>query len=456
MNIGMQQTVFRAAGDAKRSTLQLISESGRIHRSPRKEEMFVSETSQEDKYPDAMEPGKFKSAFTADDRYYSRWASHDDIVDKVLAGRYDSLTPKVSEFIPTMNCPFRCPTCQFRDTKSDMRAWKEENESSNLVMKVSSAKSFLDKLIDGGCRGIHFTGGGEPTYHPNLYDIARHAKERGALLSMSSNGTFLRGITPEQIIELEFHRIRISLDTITNHPSFHGYSPEKKYLSVVLGNIKRLVQKRAAMSGRTLVIICILFDARNHAEIPALGAAIAEMQGVDHVVIRPVQDYYNTKHMASLSKYSLEDTVKMIQGEFTDTLSRAGIHVYVPAYRLTGLGRATKEFTECRACGLVGELMPDGNMYMCTETCGINNFCIGSLSQNTLKKVYSSSRYNSVRLSVGFDNFKRCPVTARPLELNRVFQKIEDLRQRGQSELLIRWVSALRSMHPEPDPWIMI
>jgi len=405
-------------------------------------------------YPDPMNPGQFKATFTDFDNYHCRWASHHDVVEKVLDGRYDLLTPKVSEFIPTLNCPYRCPTCQFKEIKIHQGVWKKEMKSRNVEMDLSSAKFFLEQLIESGCIGIHFTGGGEPTYHPHFYDIAKYAKEMGGLLSISSNGTFLGGIEPEQIIDLEFHRIRISLDTIKKHAIFHGYHSERNLFQVVLNNIKRMIQLKAAKSGKTQIIICIVFDQRNYEEIPELGHAIAELGGVDHVVIRPVQDYYNKgKHV---SKAILQKSLEMIQGEFKRTLSNAGIKVYVPAYRLTVFGKAKKDFSECRACGLIGELFPDGSMYLCTETSGINDFSIGSLSGNTLKGVYSSDQYQSVRLGVGHDNFQRCPVTARPLELNNVFQKIENLRTEGKRELIKQWLNALHSMHANPNPWIMI
>ena len=407
--------------------------------------------------PNPLEPGKFdkkKIEFNDHDKYNGRWASHPDIVEKVFYGRYGDLTPKVSEFIPTLNCPYRCSTCHFRRLKETLGIWKQNKKSDLIEMPLSSAESFLDKLINGGCTGIHFTGGGEPTLYPYLAEIAQHCKKAGGQLSISSNGTFIRGIKPEQIIELGFHQIRISLDTVKSHAAFHGYDKKKKdYLQDVLKNIKIIIKTKKEMSSSTRIIICILFDERNYEEIPDLGHAIVDLGKINHVVIRPVQDYYRSNHV---SKKILTKAIDMINDPFTSELEKAGIKVIVPKYRLTSFDNVQKRFSQCRACSLIGGLWPDGRMFMCTETNGCDNFCIGSLKDETLKEVYSSRRYQSVRLGVGHDRFKHCPVTARPLKLNLVFEKIEALRQKGEFDLLERWLTALHSMYDEPNPWIQI
>lgn len=53
--------------------------------------------------PDPIEPGRFGlDDFGAEAMYKSRWAGHREVVDLILAGRYESLTPIVSELIPTL------------------------------------------------------------------------------------------------------------------------------------------------------------------------------------------------------------------------------------------------------------------------------------------------------------------------------------------------------------------
>ncbi len=94
-------------------------------------------------------------------------------------------------------------------------------------------------------------------------------------------------------------------------------------------------------------------------------------------------------------------------------------------------------------------------MFICTETNGVEDFCIGDLNSQSLKEIYASPRYHEVRRRVGQERFARCPVTCRPARLNRLFQQIEDLkRSAGGIERLHDWATALMRQHDRPCSWI--
>jgi len=403
-------------------------------------------------FPNPFKPGEFGLAGpTSLSLYDSRWASNKGVAELVLAGKYDHLTPIFSEFIPTLRCPFHCPTCHFKKPKEDAGIWQGRPVPGCCPeMSLKQACVYLNKLAEGGCQAILLTGGGEPTLHPQLGQIVKHIKSLGLSISMSTNGTFAGGdFEPEETIEFGFTNIRISLDTIEKHASFHGYDKSQvDWCEIVLENIGRIAKVKK--DAETRLTICIIFDQRNFQELTGLGHRIATFKGVNSIIIRPVIDYFGNNQVS-------EDIIKIVERsveELRPALAASGLAVFFPRYRQISLGGARRQYSECRACGLIGGIWPDGRMFICTETNGFDDFCIGDLTSQTLKEIYSSSRYQQVRQKVGQDCFAQCPATCRPLTLNLIFDRIEKFRSGAEPGQLEEWVRALQHQHIKPCPWI--
>jgi len=394
-------------------------------------------------FPNPLEPGKFGlNGLSSLSLYNSRWASNRDVVELVLAGKYDHLTPVFSEFIPTLRCPFRCSTCPYKIPKE---------QAGMLEMGIEDACDYLDRLAEGGCQAILLTGGGEPTMHPQLGQIVRYIKSHGFSVSMSTNGTFAGGdFEPEEVIEYGFTNVRISIDTIKEHASFHGYDKnEVDWCEIVIENIGRITKiKRNA---ETKLTICIIFDQRNYQELIELGDEIARFKGINLILIRPVIDYFGSDQVPECI---IKEVKELVEIKLRPTVAKSGIAVFLPEYRQISLGSVQRQYSECRACGLIGGVWPDGRMFICTETNGFDDFCIGDLSRQTLREIYSSSRYQEVRRNVGMNCFAQCPVTCRPMTLNMIFNQIEEFRSQADASQLEEWVRALQNQHIRPCPWI--
>ncbi|MBN1351466.1 NAD-dependent epimerase/dehydratase family protein [candidate division KSB1 bacterium] len=416
---------------------------------------YNSETEKEKRnLPDPLEPGEYKCKYSPTDKFNSRWASHPDVIEAIKKFDYSAITPKVSEFIPTLNCPFKCPYCHFMEHKKKHGVWNSwpKNPPEDVEMPRSKALMYVNKLIKSNCYALHFTGGGEPTMYPYLYEVAEHCYNLGGELSISTNGTFKGDIQPEQLIDLNFKRVRISLDTIEKHHEFHGYKKVDAYIDDVKRNIKRLIRAKKAVNADTEIIICIVFNKMNFTEIPILGEEICKFGGVDQVIIRPTQEYFE-KIGAPVSVEIQKEAKFLIEEKLEPLLKKHNIELIAPDYRMN---IQKKEFSECKAYGLIGGLWPDGTMYMCTETNGLEEFCIGSLNELELKEIYKSPKCQKVRENVRKNDFEKCPITARPFTLNNLFKKIDKMRTEKDSEKLFKWLDDLLALYDKPNPWIQI
>lgn len=69
----------------------------------------------------------------------------------------------------------------------------------------------LDDLADAGVK-VLILSGGEPLMHPDLFEIAAHARARNLFVALSTNGTLIDHSNIDRIAALEFDYVGISLD----------------------------------------------------------------------------------------------------------------------------------------------------------------------------------------------------------------------------------------------------
>jgi organic radical activating enzyme len=104
--------------------------------------------------------------------------------------------PILAEIAPTGYCnasELDCPWCSFKNSRESRQI------SSKTMIRV------LEDIAKFGIKAINWTGGGEPTIHPNFGEFVRSAQQNGL-----KQGLFTNGFTkiPEQEA---FEWIRISL-----------------------------------------------------------------------------------------------------------------------------------------------------------------------------------------------------------------------------------------------------
>ena len=410
--------------------------------------------------PEPMEPGCIAlKDWVEEDWYISRWAGWGQVVEAVKKGDYKALTPIASEMIPSLYCPYACPMCAYRIPKVQAGAWnaKELRRSDGIVeMKPEEAVHYIDKLADGGCRCILLTGGGEPTFYEHLAVICDAAKRRGLQLAITTNGTFLGDLEPEAVVEYDFRKVRISLNSIENHRTFHGYGPDENYLDLVLDNIERIKVAKSKRSSVDLeLVICIVVDGRNVGELSSIAKWIAFSSGADTVVIRPVIRYFDKEN--PVEKGFMQKLSDEIDRCFAPVLEAKGIKVIRPENRFGRDGFfGARNYRRCTAAGLIGNLWSSGEMFICTETNGHPDFKIGSLKESTLSEIYGGERYRLVLERIEKERFECCPATCRPDLLNKLFDQVESRRAHSRSHV-IHWIGALEEMHTnDANPFIMI
>jgi len=95
---------------------------------------------------------------------------------------------------------------------------------------------------------IHLGGYGEPSVHPDFLEIVRLAKEAGAVVEMTTNGTMLTRERAQALYDLELDKIVVSVDGVTPQ-SYSDIRVNSDY-DQVIANVRYLHGLRLRGRGR--------------------------------------------------------------------------------------------------------------------------------------------------------------------------------------------------------------
>jgi len=211
--------------------------------------------------------------------------------DKALAFRKDAvrlrkgqmIPPSMAIVYPTYFCNMRCFGC----------VANAENAKTPVSISVPLFRNFVTEFDVMGGESIEFSGGGEPTLHPQFQDLMCTIREQGLQFGIITNGT-----KPEAFGSI-FHYdgtryVRVSVYTVNQ-----------------LGSLRHIVQcrndakSRASVGGKILLGI---------SDIPLLEYLVEEIlsTGVDFVSIKAKRHCADDPQL--LSKDALQHVTDMLSG----------------------------------------------------------------------------------------------------------------------------------------------
>jgi MoaA/NifB/PqqE/SkfB family radical SAM enzyme len=148
-------------------------------------------------------PGVFSSLKAA-------W--HTERINQLREGR--DIVPTHVQLIISDLCNQGCTFCAYRmDTGFSVENFADEqgNRNPKRFIPTQKAKEILDDCAMLGVGAIEFTGGGEPTVHPDCVEIVGHAQSLGMQTGLVTNGVRLR----DHEVYRSLDWLRISLDAGT-------------------------------------------------------------------------------------------------------------------------------------------------------------------------------------------------------------------------------------------------
>lgn len=143
------------------------------------------------------------------------------------------LHPISSQIVLTDKCNLNCSFCTAGGS----------SRAANSTLPAKTIEQVLEAWKFLGCKGIEYTGGGEPTLHPDFPKIVAMTKDLGFDIGLITNGTRIRRLS-DSVDWSGFDWVRVSVNAgPKNYREVHGRS---LYNSVVEG----LTELSEALPGR--------------------------------------------------------------------------------------------------------------------------------------------------------------------------------------------------------------
>jgi radical SAM protein with 4Fe4S-binding SPASM domain len=274
--------------------------------------------------------------------------SYADFSSRFDSGSSVKRIPMYGMFEVTRRCPLKCAHCYNNQPLNDQEALHDE-------LTFDEHCRIVDELTDAGCLWLTYTGG-EIFAREDFLDIYTHAKKKGLLVSLFTNGTLLTPETADYFSKLPPYVIEITLYGCTRETHEQVTRVPGSYEKSVEG-IRLLAERKLPLRLKTMALTV------NEHEIGRLRSFVEDELEIEFrfdSIITPRID--NSKRPLSLRlppgkviELDLQDSKKKIEWEkFAGRFNSC-----------TSIPRADQEIFYCKA-GITGfGIDPYGGLNLC-------------------------------------------------------------------------------------------
>ena len=270
------------------------------------------------------------------------------------------------------------------------------------TIKTEPLLRFLKEFKKCGGEAVTFSGGGEPTLHPDFLEITTKAKEIGLHLGLMTNGVYPAKYN--EVIGKCFDWVRFSLDTI-NHEKYIKWKGLDR-INQVLDNIKELKNYPA-----TIGINCNVSKEHTLKDIQELCNLMPDT--ADYLQFRPVLPRYFKDEKSFINDMIWYDWLENYQigrpyiNLSNDKVDDVEEDNYFP-------------FEWCEGHFFEPILDANGNLCVCMYHPDDDRFVFGNIYKNNLEEIWSSNKRKEViRFVRSLDYKKHCQVCCKLTEINK-------------------------------------
>ena len=314
---------------------------------------------------------------------------------------------RIGEYLRTGDCmPVFCEvnltnTCNLQCQWCISENFKHSQDTLQTDAMLRFAKDFA---VSGG-KAITFSGGGEPTLHPDFTEIIEGCKQAGLEIGLMTNGAY--DVELNDVIANNMQWVRFSLDTL-DHVHYKQWKGVDR-LDQVLANVSILSQKGAAKVG----INCNVHKNLTIREVDDLINMLDEC-GASYLQFRPV-----------IPRYFKSETIELNSRvwNYLSTVQDARINYSLDKYNDLAAGTIFP-FSSCEAHRLSFVVNSNGDLLPCMYHPSDPRFVFGNIYNNHFHEIWKSEQRQSTIqfMQHGLDMHRECQLCCKLCELNKLFE----------------------------------
>lgn len=258
-------------------------------------------------------------------------------------------------------CNNKCPHCFFTTHKKD----------KPVFFDIKRLPSLLAELRKIGVKAVEFSGGGEPTTHPQIKQALNIAVESKLDIELVTNGLLLDKIVDE-VKDLTFVRVSLDAATDSTYRLTHGVDSFRK----VLANIRLLANRYKNKIG-----VAYLIQNSNIEDISDV-AKLAKELGCRFIQYRPV---------TSKEKLLKIDYIKK-QLDKAKSYSDEKFQVFDAGVKWKHI-EGKRFFNKCYTHSLVAVIKATGDVPFCILKRNDSNTYLGNVNKQSFSDIFFSNKH---------------------------------------------------------------
>jgi MoaA/NifB/PqqE/SkfB family radical SAM enzyme len=289
-------------------------------------------------------------------------------------------------FIISDLCNQDCHFCAYRiegytEKFSIIEADGTRNHNPNRMMSYEKASEIIRDCGRLGVKAIQFTGGGEPTVHPQCAGLMTLAQGLGIETAIVTNGVRLDKVL-EPVMASTW--IRISIDAATEETYCGVRRVPGDHWRRMLKNVRELVDRRNAAKSPLTIGVGYVVTRENYREVYD-GCALARDLGVDNIRISAMFQQDDAVYFKDFHEEAAQ-LCKQAEGLSTDrftVINRFG-------ERVSDLELGHPDYKDCAYQHFVAYIGADLNVYRCCVLSYTDRGTVGSLQEQTFAELWES------------------------------------------------------------------
>lgn len=318
-------------------------------------------------------------------------------------------------------CNHNCHFCTFRMENSFTNKNFGEidqkkgtmNYNPRRFLSLEKSLEIIEDCKKMNIKSIEFTGGGEPTVHPNHVEIFNKVHELGIDAGLITNGALFRKGFVDSVLKFSWCRFSLDAGNAKTYAKIREI-PESTF-DKVLKNISKLVSKRKAVNSNTTIGISFVVTEQNYLEVYD-AAKIASDLGVHYFRVA----YYRTDEGFVSGDY---DKVCIDIGRAMHDFNRAEFKV-IDRFSEASLNiDSTPDYSFCAYQNVSTWISADYNVYRCCVTSYDDHGLLGSIKNQSFKDLWDSDDKKQKISCFDAKSCKQCIYNNKNKVLNYIIDK---------------------------------
>lgn len=311
--------------------------------------------------------------------------------------------PSAIDIDLTNVCNQDCFYCNSADFRANFLTTPPKEKFIKLIDQLANWRIHTPLSV-GTVRSINFTGGGEPTVHPQYHEIVEYAIDKGFLVTMITNASKLdklaKSLPREKAERIIWIGVDIDSGISKTYEDVRRSLVKYNMLERVSNNVKIAVEAGINVDLKAL----LMKQNTSDEEIKALFQIVKDT-GARQLHIRPLFDLETQKIFEVTEE--LKQKIKAISNQ-------TGIKYNLPENR-----KEPRTYTKCHQMFLYTIFAANGDVNVCCESRGDRKFTIGNWLEEDVRDFWMGEQHMQVYNTV---NTMQCP-PCKPNKINNVIQK---------------------------------